>query len=100
MRVKHSFILLPTKRFNMSKIRFGIIVMSSIILVASYLIMLYTFFAAYLSPIKTVVVNINSLGEANIEMFFLLASIPCVIYYLGKLRWSSRKKEMWVKLDE
>ena len=95
MRAKNSFILLFTER-----LRFGAIILSSIIFVASYLILLATFLSAYLSPIKTVIVDINGLGEANIELGFLLASIPCVMYYLGKLRWSSEKRELWVKLDE
>ena len=82
----------------MSKARFRIIIVSSIVLVASYLILLATFFSAYLSPIKTVIVDINGIGEANLEFVFLLASIPCVMYYLGCLRWSSEKRKMWVEV--
>jgi len=60
--------------------------------------LLYTFFSAYLSPIKTVIVDINGIGEANVEFVFLLASIPCVMYYLGRLRWSSKKMKMWIEV--
>ena len=95
MRVKHSFILLFTER-----LRFGAIIISSIILVASYFILLYTFISAYLSPIKTVTVNINQLGEAKIELIFLLVTIPCIAYYLKNLSWSSKKKRLWIDLDE
>jgi len=83
----------------MSRVRFSIIIVSSIILFSSYLILLYTFFSAYLSPIKTVIVDVNGIGEANIEFVFLLASIPCVMYYLSRLKWSSKKKKLWVDTD-
>ena len=82
----------------MSKARFSIIIVSSIVLVASYLILLATFFNAYLSPIKTVIVNVDNIGEANIEFVFLLASIPCVMYYLSCMRWSSEKRKMWIEV--
>ena len=75
--------------------QFKIILFSSIIMFSSYIILLYTFLSAYLSPIKTVVVDINSVGEANIELVFLLISIPCVIYYLTRLKWSSKKGLIW-----
>ena len=84
----------------MTKLRFQMVLVSSVVMFASYLILLCTFFSAYLSPIKTVIVDINGIGEANIELAFLLASIPCVIYYLINLKWSSKKKMMWVSLDE
>jgi len=83
----------------MSRTRFTVIVASSIILFSSYLIILYTFFSAYLSPIKTVIVDINGIGEANVEFVFLLASIPCVMYYLGRLRWSNKKMKMWIEVN-
>jgi len=82
----------------MSRVRFSLIIVSSVILFSSYLILLFTFFSAYLSPIKTVIVDINGIGEANLEFVFLLASIPCVMYYLGCLRWSSEKRKMWVEV--
>ena len=79
--------------------RFRVILVSSIILFASYLILLYTFISAYLSPVKTVIVHVNGIGEANIEFVFLLASIPCVMYYLGCLKWSSKKRKMWIEVN-
>jgi len=62
--------------------------------------LLATFLAAYLSPIKTVVVRINRMGEANVELFFLLASIPCVVYYMKRLKWSRRQRKLWVKVPD
>ena len=41
---------------------------------------LSTFFHAFLNPSKTVVVNINVIGEANIEFVLLLCLIPMWIY--------------------
>lgn len=41
---------------------------------------LRTFFHAYINPSKTVVVNINVIGEANIEFVLLLCLIPMWIY--------------------
>ena len=41
---------------------------------------LSTFFHAFLNTSKTVVVNINVIGEANIEFVLLLCLIPMWIY--------------------
>jgi len=85
---------------SIKRLRFPAILLSIVIMIGSYLILLATFLSAYLSPIKTVIVHINNIGEANIELVFLLASVPCVLYYLTQLRWSKRKEMMWVKVDE
>lgn len=87
-------------RPSTKNLRFSVIILSSVTLVASYFILLYTFLSAYLSPIKKVVVDVNGMGEANIELVFLLATIPCVAYYLKNLSWSSKKNRMWVEVDE
>jgi len=81
-----------------SKLRFGMIITGSMVLLASYLILLFTFISAYLSPVKAVVVHINNIGEANIELAFLLLSVPCIAYYLKYLRWSYKKKKMWIEV--
>ena len=47
----------------MSRVRFGIVITGSIILVASYLLLLYTFFDANLSPVKTVITPMISPPE-------------------------------------
>ena len=43
---------------------------------ATYVTILITFLVAYLSPSKTVLVTINTFGEANIELVFLVLTIP------------------------
>ncbi|KKM93816.1 hypothetical protein LCGC14_1204530 [marine sediment metagenome] len=79
----------------MKSFKFVVVLMSSVALLASYIILLYTFFSAYLSPSKAVYVSINNLGEANLELVFLMATIPCIIYYVRCFSWSSKKREIW-----
>ena len=75
--------------------KFVFILISSVVLMASYFIMLYTFFTAYFNPNKTVLVHINNIGEANIEFLFLLLTIPCIIYYLRCFSWNGKKRKIW-----
>ncbi len=79
----------------MKSFKFVIVLTSSVTLLASYIILLYTFFSAYLSPAKAVYVSINNIGEANIELFFLMLTIPCIIYYVRCFSWSSKNKKIW-----
>lgn len=41
---------------------------------------LYIFLTAYFSPSKTVIVDINRWGEANIEAGLLLIVVPTIFY--------------------
>lgn len=75
--------------------RFYILLITSMVFVASYFILLLTFFVAYLSPSKLVIVDINGVGEANIEFLFLLLTIPCVVYYLRSFAWNREKRKIW-----
>lgn len=54
---------------------FGIISMIEIIMT-----FVLTFIFAYLSPSKQIIVTINSIGEANLELVLIVISIPCIIY--------------------
>lgn len=49
------------------------------LLLAVYITFLLVFVTAYLNPAKRVIVDINSVGEANIEMFILILITICVI---------------------
>lgn len=51
-------------------------------ILASYLTFFKTFLIAYSTQSKTTLVNINTLGEAHLELVLLLASIPGVLIYL------------------
>ena len=53
-------------------------------LIATYFTCLLTFMAAYIYPTKSVIVTINSYGEANIELILLLVTLPIVIRYVIK----------------
>lgn len=75
--------------------RFIILLVTSMMFVMSYFMLLLTFFVAYLSPSKLVIVNINSVGEANIEFLFLLLTIPCVVYYLRSFAWNREERKIW-----
>jgi len=79
--------------------KFVLLLTSSVILIASYVLLLYTFFTAYSNPNKTVYININNMGEANIEFLFLSFTIPCIIYYLSCFSWSSKKRKIWFSED-
>jgi drug/metabolite transporter (DMT)-like permease len=47
-------------------------------LFGSFLTLLYCFIVAYINPSKTTLVDINSIGEANFEMFVL---IPIIAFF-------------------
>ena len=49
-----------------------------ITLVATYVTILLTFLTAYLHPSKSVLVTINTMGEANIEFALLALTIPAI----------------------
>jgi len=46
----------------------------------SYFLTLYLFIQAYLDPLKMHGIKIDFFGEANIELIFLLISLPVVVY--------------------
>ncbi len=53
-------------------------------LIYIYIVMILTFIRAYLHPSKSILISINKLGEANIDLFVLLVTLPCVIFYIYK----------------
>jgi len=46
----------------------------------SYFVTLYLFIQAYLNPLKMHGIKIDLFGEANVELIFLLISLPVVVY--------------------
>jgi len=78
------------------QIEFTAILIGVVLLLGSYLVLLYTFMSAWFSPIKTVVVHINQLGEALPELIFLTLTFPCVCYLLARLKWSNKTKRIWI----
>ena len=77
------------------RIRFLLTLSGTIIMMMSWIILLYTFLSAYMAPSKIVIVHINNIGEANIELVFLMLSVPCIIHYLSNFGWSSKKETVW-----
>lgn len=62
-------------------------IMNNALLYAGTLTMLYTFMLAYLHESKTVLVSINSLGEANLEFIVLIIfTINMIINLIIKMR--------------
>jgi hypothetical protein len=49
------------------------------IIISSYFIALATFMIAYFSPDKKVLIDINVIGEANLEFFVFLITLPFAI---------------------
>ena len=86
---------------NLSRknIQFYAILVGAVVLLGSYLILLYTFISAWFSPIKTVVVHINLWGEAIPELVFLTLTAPCVCYFVARLKWSSNQRRLWVDVE-
>ena len=48
-------------------------------LVGIYLVFSYTFLRAYISPDKTVTIDINAIGEASFELLLLVFMVPFVL---------------------
>ena len=46
----------------------------------SYFLTLYLFIQAYLNPLKMHGIKIDLFGEANVELIFLLVSVPIVVF--------------------
>ncbi|WP_202320429.1 hypothetical protein [Archaeoglobus neptunius] len=64
-------------------------------LLSAYLTVLTTFTFAYFSEEKRVIVDINALGEAELEAMSLMLSTPFVVftlYYLLKKALGRQKK--------
>lgn len=49
----------------------------SLAIILSYL---HAFFVAYLNPSKTVVVDINVVGEAHVEFVIMVCYVVCLAY--------------------
>lgn len=47
----------------------------------SYIVVLLTFFTAFLSPTHSTLVTINEYNEMGMEVVVLLVSIPCVAVF-------------------
>lgn len=58
----------------------GLILFGLTVLLATYLTVLATFLFAYMSEDKRIVIEINTFGEAKLEMAILVASLPVVVY--------------------
>lgn len=54
-------------------------VYAEIVLMMSYIVLTLTFFAAYINPTKTVLVTINTFGEATPELVLLVLAIVPVM---------------------
>ncbi|MCX6815730.1 MAG: hypothetical protein NT120_02675 [Candidatus Aenigmarchaeota archaeon] len=53
--------------------------------IAAYVVFAMTFVSAYFDPTRTVVVNINSFGEANLEFLLIALGSPVVLYWLFRM---------------
>ena len=81
-----------SKLSNLDKISLSI---GYTIMVASYIGLYLIFLAAYLNPKMSVLITINTIGEANFELIMLTLSAPFI--WVGSKRYFS--KELW-KVDE
>lgn len=58
-----------------------------VVVIACYITMLITFAFAYLNSSKSILVTVNTYGEANIECVLLLVSAPiCIKYFVESMR--------------
>jgi len=56
-------------------------VIGLVIIFSTYILMISTFFNAYMHEDKETIVAINDYGEANIELIIILITIPICIYH-------------------
>jgi hypothetical protein len=73
-------------------------------LFAMYLVLLFTFIAAYQSPDKAVAVTINQYSEAQLELFILLLSLFLstvgILYLLTDIRNNLNQRVLKRMIDE
>lgn len=50
-------------------------------LVTGYVMFVWIFISAYITPSKTTFVYINAIGEANLELAIIIITFPMIIYY-------------------
>lgn len=55
------------------------------VLVTSWLTLFYTFFTAYSTPSKTTIVMIDKFGEADIEAFLFIGTMPLVVWVFNDI---------------
>lgn len=53
-------------------------------LFTTYICFVFTFVVAYFTPEKAVIFDINSYGEAHIEMILTIITFPIIIWHLAK----------------
>ncbi|MEM7825006.1 MAG: hypothetical protein QXO27_03465 [Candidatus Aenigmatarchaeota archaeon] len=75
----------------------AIINLASFVLVTSAVIMwLITFTTAYVNPDKTIMVDINSVGEAKIEMFAIAIPTFLALLFLIRYYWKDVLRNLYV----
>ena len=67
-----------TNKGEVNKMNRGFLIAGIGALITGYVLFLLTFFLAFFSSSKEVVVRINDVGEANFELFTILMLLPIV----------------------
>ena len=70
---------------NKKRIWYYITLIGCAFLYTATILFVMTFITAYQSPAKTVIVPINQVGEANIELVFIAVCFPIAMLVIGKL---------------
>ena len=90
--------LVLERLFGAGKLHHYFLLGGYIFLCFPYFLWLHTFLSAYFSGSKTVTIGINWNGEANLELFLLMLSVPLVIFVLFDVR--SRLRKSKVEIEE
>lgn len=68
-----------------------------VLLVGIAMVMGQTFFTAYTNPSKQVIVDINSIGEANIEAVLIALAIVWGLILIARVLWRLKKSYVGTK---
>ena len=70
------------------KIRYHVLKFGYVLSFAFTMVIIYTFMIAYFSPTKTIVVDVNWVGEAHLEFLLILIFIPLIAFAM----WETKTK--------
>ena len=75
-------------QINKTKLRYHVFKLGYVFVCGSTFLMMFTFLTAFLSPNKTIVIDINMMGEMHLELLLIFVCIPITIYIM----WESKYK--------
>ena len=84
----HKHVNIGYLQINKTKIRYQVLKFGYIFLVTSTFLMMATFLNAFLHPSKRVIIDVNMVGEAHLELLLIFVFLPITCY----LMWESKHR--------